>query len=113
LSWLTMASPPPGRPVNATSLRQPCGWARERRARMAPVTQDSAMAHARPDLAGIRSGDLRRDYATTFLTEVMVIAAWLVAFRLVAVHFGQSGFGEYALSRRTLSLISPLAVVGV
>ena len=57
--------------------------------------------------------DMRRDYVTTFLTEVLVITSYLVAFRLVAVHLGTSGFGEYALSRRTLSFISPFAVVGL
>ena len=57
--------------------------------------------------------DMRRDYVTTFLTEILVITSYLVAFRLVAVHLGQTGFGEYALSRRTLSFISPFAVVGL
>src|SRR5438045_761968 len=77
------------------------------------MRQEPAIATTGTGGASVQSSDLRRDYATTFLTEVLVIASYLVAFRLVAVHFGQSGFGEYALSRRTLSLISPLAVVGV
>lgn len=57
--------------------------------------------------------DMRRDYVTTFLTEILVITSYLVAFRLVALHLGQTGFGEYALSRRTLSFLSPFAVVGL
>jgi O-antigen/teichoic acid export membrane protein/predicted O-methyltransferase YrrM len=50
---------------------------------------------------------------TTFVTEVLVIASILVTFRLVAVRMGVAAFGEYALSRRTFSLLSPLVVVGL
>jgi O-antigen/teichoic acid export membrane protein len=52
------------------------------------------------------------NYATTFLTEALVIGSYLVAFRLVAAYAGTEGFGEYSLSRRTLSLLAPLAVLG-
>jgi O-antigen/teichoic acid export membrane protein/predicted O-methyltransferase YrrM len=57
--------------------------------------------------------NIRRDYVTTFVTEILVIASWLVAFRLVAVQYGTGAFGEYALSRRAFSLLSPLVVVGL
>src|SRR5256714_6551198 len=77
------------------------------------MRQEPAIATTGTGGASVQSSDLRRDYATTFLTEVLVIASYLVAFRLVAVHLGQTGFGEYALSRRTLSLIAPLGVVGL
>ncbi|HKV89431.1 MAG TPA: class I SAM-dependent methyltransferase [Candidatus Dormibacteraeota bacterium] len=63
--------------------------------------------------APIPGANLRRDYVTTFLTEVLVIASYLVAFRLVAIRLGVAGFGEYALTRRNLALISPLVVVGL
>jgi len=56
---------------------------------------------------------IRRDYVTTFVTEILVIASWLVAFRLVAIQYGAGAFGEYALSRRAFSLLSPLVVVGL
>jgi len=56
---------------------------------------------------------MKRDYITTFLSEIFVIATYLILFRLVAVQFGTVGFGEYALSRRTLTLLSPLAVLGL
>ena len=56
---------------------------------------------------------MKRDYVTTFITEGLVIAAYLLAFKLVADHLGASGFGEYALSRRTLSLLLPLAALGI
>jgi O-antigen/teichoic acid export membrane protein/predicted O-methyltransferase YrrM len=77
------------------------------------MSSETAVADVAPERAAMSSSALRRNYVTTFLTEVLVIASYLVAFRLVAVHFGQNGFGEYALSRRTLSLISPLAVIGL
>jgi O-antigen/teichoic acid export membrane protein len=56
---------------------------------------------------------MRRDYVTTFVTEALVIAGYLLAFRFVAVNLGAAGFGEYALARRTLSLLLPLGAVGL
>ena len=56
---------------------------------------------------------MRRDYVTTFITEALVIAGYLFAFRLVALNLGATGFGEYALARRTLSVVVPLAAVGL
>ena len=57
--------------------------------------------------------NVKRDYATTFATEAVVIACYLLAFRLVAARLGPTGFGEYALSRRVLSVLAPLALLGV
>lgn len=54
---------------------------------------------------------MKRDYITTFAAEGVVIVCYLLTFRLVAAWFGPSGFGEYALSRRALSLLAPLAVL--
>src|SRR5215471_9666827 len=73
----------------------------------------SSTAELAPESADTSSGRVRRDYVTTFITEVLVIASYLVAFRLVASHFGQSGFAEYALSRRTLALVIPLTAIGL
>jgi len=55
----------------------------------------------------------RLNYLTTFMAEGLVIGSYLLAFRLVALFSGPQGFGEYSLSRRTLSLLMPVAVVGV
>jgi O-antigen/teichoic acid export membrane protein/predicted O-methyltransferase YrrM len=77
------------------------------------MSRETVVAETAPEAVALPMADLRRDYVTTFLTEVLVITSYLVAFRLVAVHLGQNGFGEYALSRRTLSLVSPLAVIGL
>ena len=54
----------------------------------------------------------RFNYATTFLAEGVVVGGYLLAFRLIAAFSGTEGFGEYSLSRRTLSLLMPLAVLG-
>ncbi|HAC47282.1 MAG TPA: hypothetical protein DCF65_14615 [Chloroflexi bacterium] len=56
---------------------------------------------------------MRRDYITTFITEALVVAGYLLAFKLVADNLGAAGFGEYALARRTLSLLLPLGVLGL
>ncbi|HEY3195394.1 MAG TPA: hypothetical protein VGK42_09185 [Candidatus Dormibacteraeota bacterium] len=56
---------------------------------------------------------MRRDLATTFVTEAAVIASYLLAFRLVAARLGTTGFGEYSLSRRTISLLLPLGLLGL
>jgi O-antigen/teichoic acid export membrane protein len=56
---------------------------------------------------------MRRNYITTFIAEAAVVISYLLAFRLVAVFLGTTGFGEYSLSRRTLSLLLPLAVLGL
>ena len=47
------------------------------------------------------------------MAEALVIASYLFTFRLVAARLGVEGFGEYALSRRALSLLLPVALVGV
>ena len=54
---------------------------------------------------------MKRDYLTTFAAEAVVIVSYLLTFRLIAAWFTPSGFGEYALSRRALSLLAPLAVL--
>ena len=54
----------------------------------------------------------RFNYLTTFLAEGVVVGGYLLAFKLIAVYGGTEGFGEYSLSRRTLSLLMPLVVLG-
>ncbi len=54
----------------------------------------------------------RFNYFTTFLAEGIVIGSYLLAFKLIAAYSGTQGFGEYSLSRRTLSLLAPLVLLG-
>lgn len=56
---------------------------------------------------------MKRDYATTFVAEALVVASYLLAFRLVASQMGTTGFGEYALARRTLAVLMPLGALSL
>jgi len=56
---------------------------------------------------------MKRDYATTFFTEVLVLTSSLLVYRLVAQQQGSIAFAAYALGRRTLTLVLPLCVVGL
>ena len=60
-----------------------------------------------------RNSLVKRDYLTTFLAEALVIASYLLTFRVIAQRFSQDGFGEYALSRRAISLVAPIAVLAL
>jgi O-antigen/teichoic acid export membrane protein len=42
-----------------------------------------------------------------------VVASYLATFRLVATALGTTGFGEYALSRRTLAVLLPVAALSL
>jgi O-antigen/teichoic acid export membrane protein len=55
---------------------------------------------------------LKRDYAVTFGVTALTIISYLIAFRLVARHLGGGAFGEYALARRTVSILAPAAILG-
>ena len=53
------------------------------------------------------------EYFTTFLTEFLVMASQLITYKLAAHQLGKSGFSEYALARRTVSLLFPVPVLGL
>ncbi len=55
---------------------------------------------------------MRRAYTFTFGTVAIVMLAYLATFRLAGSYFGADGFGEYALARRTLSLLAPIGLLG-
>jgi O-antigen/teichoic acid export membrane protein len=54
-----------------------------------------------------------KEYSPTFLTEFVVMASQILLYRLAARHLGQSGFSEYALARRTVSLLQPAVMLGL
>lgn len=56
---------------------------------------------------------MRRDYVTTFIAEALVLASALAVYRLVALGYGTIGFGEYSVTRRTLTLLLPFGVIGL
>jgi O-antigen/teichoic acid export membrane protein len=56
---------------------------------------------------------LAREYAPTFLTEFAVMASQILVYKLAAHDFGKQGFSEYAVARRTVSLLYPVALMGL
>lgn len=52
-------------------------------------------------------------YAWTFATELSVLACQLITYRLAAHLLGASAFSEYALARRTVSLLYPIPLLGL
>jgi O-antigen/teichoic acid export membrane protein len=54
-----------------------------------------------------------REYGGTFATEFAVLACQLVTYKLAAHFLGKAGFAEYAVARRTISLIYPVPLLGV
>lgn len=56
---------------------------------------------------------MKKDFITTFITEGLVVASYLFGFRLVAAQLGTTGFGEYALARRTLAVLVPLGALSL
>ena len=53
------------------------------------------------------------EYLPTFLTEFAVMASQIVLYKLAAHYLGKMGFSEYALARRTISLLFPIPVLGL
>jgi len=53
-----------------------------------------------------------REYGPTFLTEFAVMASQIVVYKLAAHYLGKEGFSEYAVARRTISTVCPIALLG-
>jgi O-antigen/teichoic acid export membrane protein len=53
-----------------------------------------------------------RQYAPTFLTEFTVMASQIVVYKLAAHFLGKEGFSEYAVARRAISIVYPVALLG-
>jgi O-antigen/teichoic acid export membrane protein len=53
-----------------------------------------------------------RDYYFTFITEFIVLVTGIIVYKCAAINFGNDGFAEYALCRRTISFIHPLLLLG-
>src|ERR1700693_6659590 len=54
-----------------------------------------------------------KEYSPTFLTEFVVMASQILLYKLAAHYLGKTGFSEYALARRTVSLLFPIPVLGM
>lgn len=53
------------------------------------------------------------EYAPTFLTEFAVMACQILVYKLAAHFLGKQGFSEYAVARRTVGLMYPVALMGL
>jgi len=56
---------------------------------------------------------LKNKYVITFATEFIVLISSLLVYKLAAIVLGNTGFSEYALSRRILSFIQPVILMGL
>jgi O-antigen/teichoic acid export membrane protein len=67
----------------------------------------------RPSELSARSQVIAWDLLSTTIAAALVAIAGTFTYRLASTHFGPTGFGEYALVRRTLALGLPAVMVGV
>ncbi len=56
---------------------------------------------------------MRRDYAVTFLAELVVLAAGLLTLRVAATYWAAPEFGAYLLARRTISFLYVPSLLGL
>ena len=56
---------------------------------------------------------MKNKYVITFATEFVVLISSLLVYKLAAIVLGNTGFSEYALSRRILSFIQPVILMGL
>lgn len=54
-----------------------------------------------------------REYGSTFATEFTVLACQLLTYKLAAHFLGSTGFSEYAVARRTISIMYPVVLLGL
>lgn len=53
------------------------------------------------------------DYALTYMTNIGLIGAVVLSYRLAYTNFGEMGFAQYALLRRTIAFLAPLLSMGL
>lgn len=56
---------------------------------------------------------MKKNIIATFLSEFLVLAAAILVYKFAAVKFNMDGFSEYALSRRVVSLLLPIFILGL
>jgi O-antigen/teichoic acid export membrane protein len=54
-----------------------------------------------------------REYGSTFATEFTVLGCQLLTYKLAAHFLGKTGFAEYAVARRTISILYPIVLLGL
>src|SRR5271169_4508411 len=56
---------------------------------------------------------LWREYGSTFTIELSVFISQLSVYKLASRFLGKEGFSEYAVARRVIAVICPLALLGL
>lgn len=56
---------------------------------------------------------MKKNLIITLITEFSVVMSGFLVYKLAATFFGKDGFAEYALSRRAITFILPLFLVGL
>jgi len=56
---------------------------------------------------------LLTEYTQTFIAETAVMISQICVYKLAARFLGKEGFSEYAVARRTIALIYPIALLGL
>jgi O-antigen/teichoic acid export membrane protein len=71
------------------------------------------VAPARFSWIAANLGSHVREYGGTFATEFTVLACQLLTYKLAAHFLGRTGFAEYAVARRTISILYPIVLLGL
>jgi O-antigen/teichoic acid export membrane protein len=82
---------------------------------MRTLETQTSLISRRPGLpfASGEAAEQIREYLPTFVTEFAVLISQVVAYKLAAHLLGPNGFSEYAVARRTIMLIYPVAMLGL
>ncbi len=56
---------------------------------------------------------MRKDLIITSIAEIVVLISGIIVYKLAVYALGEEGFYEYALSRRAISFIQPLLLMGL
>ena len=73
----------------------------------------SVVRPAQPSWLAANLGSHLREYGGTFATGFAVLGCQLMTYKLAAHFLGKTGFAEYALARRTISILYPVVLLGL
>lgn len=65
------------------------------------------------DIKRIKVNKNQKDYIYTFVTEFIVLCLSILVYKFSAIVLGENGFSVYALTRRTVSFIQPIVMIGI
>lgn len=82
---------------------------------MSTLETQGLVATARPRRTWISKEAIEqaREYLPTFATEFSVMLSQIMVYKLAALHLGKQGFSEYAVARRTVTMLYPILLMGL